>query len=378
MILPAVLFTGVQLVVTFLHWEKFTFGSMPFYVWFASYLLPPPIFLAAYLWQQRRAGNADRAAGRPVCPRGLRQSADRRRRPASSRRRCRSSSFPPLLMPHFAWKLTPLTTRTLCGWLMLVGAMLLSLARENSRTRSRLASPMLVLMLPMLLLQMSRFASQVDWSNKILVARPRRLRRGRRRSASTSPAGAGAPRSNRSSFRQEAFMPSKNELHESIELELNILEHLYDKLPRENWQQALDYRPSPGAALGARPPALPVVRGHRRLSRRGRRGFEGFRRVAKRSEDMPAEDFPAALARQREDRRSFRRRLGRRPGDRRSKSPIGQEMSLGKALLELPFRWLVAYRMQLYLYAKALGADLWTPNCWYGIQRDRPAPKAWS
>ncbi len=55
MILPTAVFSTVQLLATFLHWDKFSVGTMPFYVWFASYLLPPPIFLTAYLWHQRRA-----------------------------------------------------------------------------------------------------------------------------------------------------------------------------------------------------------------------------------------------------------------------------------------------------------------------------------
>src|SRR5687767_12923163 len=55
MILPTGIFSTIQLIATFLHWEKFSVGTTPFYVWFASYLLPPPIFVAAYLWHQRKA-----------------------------------------------------------------------------------------------------------------------------------------------------------------------------------------------------------------------------------------------------------------------------------------------------------------------------------
>src|SRR5687767_15895209 len=57
MILPTAIFSTVQLIATFLHWDKFSVGTTPFYVWFASYLLPPPIFVAAYVWHQRRAGS---------------------------------------------------------------------------------------------------------------------------------------------------------------------------------------------------------------------------------------------------------------------------------------------------------------------------------
>jgi hypothetical protein len=45
---------------------------------------------------------------------------------------------------------------------------MISMSRENDRTRSRLATPMLILILPALLLQMARYANEVDWSNPVL------------------------------------------------------------------------------------------------------------------------------------------------------------------------------------------------------------------
>lgn len=171
-------------------------------------------------------------------------------------------------------------------------------------------------------------------------------------------------------------MSFKDEIHESIRLELHILEHVFDKIPKEDLQ-ALEYRPSAGqrsllellrylsyAGIGG---CLAAVEG----------GFEGFRRVAARAEDMPSEEFPAAMARQKEEiAELFAGLTDEDLLTRRTKNPLGQEISLAKGLLELPFRWLVAYRMQLFLYVKAVGADIWTPDCWYGIHRDRPVPKS--
>lgn len=171
-------------------------------------------------------------------------------------------------------------------------------------------------------------------------------------------------------------MSFKEDIHESINLELHILEHLFSKIPPENLL-ALEYRPSPGqrsllellrylsyAGIGG---CLAALEG----------GFDGFRRVAARAEDMPAEEFPAAIARQKEEiAELFAGLTDDDLANRRGKNPFGQEMSLAKCLLELPYRWLVAYRMQLFLYAKANGADLWTPDCWYGVTRERPAPKS--
>ena len=52
-------------------------------------------------------------------------------------------------------------------------------------------------------------------------------------------------------------------------------------------------------------------------------------------------------------------------GDRRA-AQVDVE-PLGRALLEMPLKWMTAYRMQLFLYAKAAGAvDLTTADNWRG------------
>jgi hypothetical protein len=166
MILPTAVFSTVQLIATFLHWDKFSIGSTPFYVWFASYLLPPPIFVSAYLWHQRRASAQTSNADSPL--------------PAWIRTLfwifgiglilLATSAFilPSLLIQNFPWQLTPLTTRSLCGWIMILGVVLITMVRENDKARVRFATPLLILVLPTLLLQMSRFADQVNWGNSTL------------------------------------------------------------------------------------------------------------------------------------------------------------------------------------------------------------------
>jgi hypothetical protein len=166
MILPTAIFSTVQLLATFLHWDKFTIGIAPFYVWFASYLLPPFIFVSAYLWHQRRAAPKNPSADSPL--------------PAWMRTlfwifgiglillAASAFIFPLLLIQNFPWQLTPLTTRSLTGWIMILGVVLISMVRENDRARVRFATPLLILVLPTLLLQMSRFADQVDWSSSTL------------------------------------------------------------------------------------------------------------------------------------------------------------------------------------------------------------------
>jgi hypothetical protein len=166
MILPAALFCTVQLAATFLHWDKFSVGTGPFYVWFASYLLPPPIFVAAYLWHQRKASSNVAPTNDPlpswlnrllvICGGLLTVIA------------VLVFLFPGLLIPIFPWQLTPLTARSLSGWLIAVGTLMISMFRENDRIRARLSTPMLILILPVVLLQMLRFAGQVNWGSPVL------------------------------------------------------------------------------------------------------------------------------------------------------------------------------------------------------------------
>ena len=166
MILPTALFSTVQLVATFLHWDKFSIGTIPFYVWFASYLLPPPIFAAAYIWHQRKAGSRTVPSNDPIpswlywmlilCGGLLTLIA------------ALTLFFPGFLISVFPWQLTPLTARALSGWLIAVGTIMLWMSRENNQTRARLATPMLILILPALLMQMGRFAEQVNWNSPVL------------------------------------------------------------------------------------------------------------------------------------------------------------------------------------------------------------------
>lgn len=166
MVLPAALFTTIQLAATFLHWDKFSVGTVPFYVWFASYLFPPPIFVAAYLWHQRKTASGTRESDNtlPVWLKRILVSVGGFLAVGAAL----IFLFPSMLIPVFPWQLTPLTARSLSGWLMAVGTLMLAMYFENDQTRARLATPMLILILPVLLLQMLRYAGQVDWGNVVL------------------------------------------------------------------------------------------------------------------------------------------------------------------------------------------------------------------
>ena len=131
LVVPAALFTSAELLATILHWDKFSVGTAPFNLWLASYLLPPPVYVGAYLWHQRRA--TPPTFDRPL-PSWLR-IALLVLGGLLSVESVVGFAFPRYFVSSFPWALTPLTTRVLCGFLLAIGAILLSIARENHRDR---------------------------------------------------------------------------------------------------------------------------------------------------------------------------------------------------------------------------------------------------
>ena len=169
-IVPAIAFTTAELIATVLHWDLFFVGTLRFNIWLASYVLPPPLLLAMYLYQQRRSGRQPVSA--PL-PRAMKRlflvlggllALDALVVLVS----------PAWLSDSFPWTLTPLTARVLAGWVLVLGTLLVSIAREDDRDRVRIASPVLILLLPALGVQVLRFRDQVDtghprlWVNLVI------------------------------------------------------------------------------------------------------------------------------------------------------------------------------------------------------------------
>ena len=58
------------------------------------------------------------------------------------------------------------------------------------------------------------------------------------------------------------------------------------------------------------------------------------------------------------------------------KHPTGELMPLGIGLMRMSYSWLVAYRMQLFLYLKQVGVtEIGTSNAWAGRDRQPPVAK---
>ncbi len=73
--------------------------------------------------------------------------------------------YPAYFSASAPWKITPLNARALSGYFLFLGLLMLSAAGENDRDRARIVSPFFVLLLPLVVLQVSRFGEQVDTSH---------------------------------------------------------------------------------------------------------------------------------------------------------------------------------------------------------------------
>jgi hypothetical protein len=162
-VIASILFSSIELASTFLHFDRFSVGTLPFNVWFVSYILPPPLLTFFYVWHQRRVAPLPGTVDEPL-PSGLRLGIGIL---GALLFLFGFAAFilPDTLIALMPWQFTALTMRALSGWIVATGAMLLSAAHENDRARVRILSPLFVLLLPAVVVEVARFSGQVDWSH---------------------------------------------------------------------------------------------------------------------------------------------------------------------------------------------------------------------
>lgn len=166
-------------------------------------------------------------------------------------------------------------------------------------------------------------------------------------------------------------MITKDQLAHGMLRECDICIHLASKFD----EAGLAYRPTPGQRstlelmqyLSFAPgDALGFLRDG---------DWHRFGDAAKAATSVTAGEFPAAMERQKAKILAFFDGVTEEQLDTHQATlPGGRgHAPLGEAILNGPFIWLPAYKMQLFLYAKSTGGHhLGTSNVWRGI--DAPAP----
>ncbi len=166
-------------------------------------------------------------------------------------------------------------------------------------------------------------------------------------------------------------MLGKNDILDSLLRECEISKHLATKMPGGD----MDFRP-----CASQRSMLELMRYQSFCGLGGSYAmFDGnwdrYRALSEGADALEAAGFGAAMDKQADGLREFFGELTDEAFETRpAKTPLGEELPLGRTLLELPVKWMTAYRMQMYLYCKQAGNDeIWTPNCWAGIDMERPA-----
>jgi hypothetical protein len=167
-------------------------------------------------------------------------------------------------------------------------------------------------------------------------------------------------------------MLSKDDIAAAMVKECDVAVHLFEKLP----PNCFDYRPTPRQRSTVellRYMSLCAVAGIQAMHENN---FGLFQQIIDKNKDMPPEDFPREMQKQKEEiARYFGGVTEEELETRATMLPGAGNVPLQIALLNGPLKWLTGYKLQLFVYAKAAGNEaIGTANAWAGI--DWPPPKA--
>jgi hypothetical protein len=125
---PVFVFATSMLLITILHWERFDINHFPFQLWLVLYIAAPILVPILYL-RNRSQDQAAPTVGERIVPAGIRISLALVAVVLAAFAVVGFIS-PEILIRTWPWTLTALTARVICGWLLLLAAGGLTLARE--------------------------------------------------------------------------------------------------------------------------------------------------------------------------------------------------------------------------------------------------------
>lgn len=167
---------------------------------------------------------------------------------------------------------------------------------------------------------------------------------------------------------------NKDQFLKSMLHEINVAKHLFAKLPPGSY----DWRPSPGQRSMTELLRYLTYCGIGIAKAAYTGSFDAVKPYREEAATMPAERFPQAMDRQAAALEEFLAGVSDADfQDRDVSLPPIMVGKLGEALVNASLKFLAAYRMQLFLYAKMTGArDLDTWDCWRGMTNPQKAAAA--
>ena len=158
----ALLFTGLTLLATLIHLDRFHLDSPIGVFWVAIYAVAPPGMLVLLIRQWRMPGaDADRTQPLVTWLRLLLGMQSLILVPLGA------ALFvaPTLMGPLWPWTLTPLTARAIGAWLIAVGAGMVQAIWENDLDRVRIALVSFALYGALQLVAIVRYPETINWSS---------------------------------------------------------------------------------------------------------------------------------------------------------------------------------------------------------------------
>ena len=167
-------------------------------------------------------------------------------------------------------------------------------------------------------------------------------------------------------------MFTKAQLVDSIRQEIRVIRHLAKKVP----EGRLDWRPTPVQrsvvellrylSVCALVPAVWIRDGK----------WDAAEALEARAEKLDPKEFDAAMEREEKELVAIVEGFSDvEMAERPTAMPWGTPCRTGEGLVNMCLKCLVAYRMQLFLYAKGAGNhDIGPADCWVGV--DAPKKKA--
>jgi hypothetical protein len=163
--LPITAFTIFMLVSTFVHWDRFNQGSLPFLLWTAIYILTP--VLVPFLWFNNRGTDPGTPEADDVPVPNILRTLVGIMGVVIILLALAVFSFPDLAIRFFPWKLTPLMARVFAGWAMLPGVGGIMLSRETRWSGLRVIFEAAIVGILFFLLALPRAWSDLDSSSPV-------------------------------------------------------------------------------------------------------------------------------------------------------------------------------------------------------------------
>ena len=165
-------------------------------------------------------------------------------------------------------------------------------------------------------------------------------------------------------------MTFKDTIVDSMIKDLTVCQHLYEKIPSD----AMDKRPREGMRSTRELLSYLAYIGSASVETYLNGGWANEENIARMkvirddANKIKPEDFVAILE---VEKKKISASLASLTDEdllsRETTQPWGQKVKLAEALMNNSLKYLAAYRLQLFLYAKMWGAEISTANAWRGV-----------